>query len=348
MIGTKFLDGQGLGNQLFAYVTARAIAAERGVPFGTAGRDFFANNIHSRRGMYFMELDLGEEISDEAAAEMHCFQDADERLYLGNSVHDLTRGVYISGAAPSIHQVPDNTLLMGNLQAEDYFAHCMDDLRQWLVLRPEADDHTYTADDLCIINLRGGEYAGDPALFLGRRYYLQAMRQMRQHRPDMRFLVITEDEAAARRVLPELEAHHFDMGRDYAVVKNARYLILSNSSFAVLPAMTSDTLRYAIAPKYWARHNVSDGYWASEQNIYSLFHYMDRAGRLFTAEECRAELTVYKQNSRRYALRNIRPRGIALGVEKCKCTSRKSLWWMGRAGWSLLRRAGLTGRQGWK
>ena len=54
MIGTEFLDGQGLGNQLFCYVTARAIAAERGCAFGTAGQERFANNIHSRRGMYFM------------------------------------------------------------------------------------------------------------------------------------------------------------------------------------------------------------------------------------------------------------------------------------------------------
>ena len=73
------------------------------------------------------------------------------------------------------------------------------------------------------------------------------------------------------------------------------YLLLSNSSFSCLPAHTSETLEYAIAPKYWARHNVSDGYWASEQNIYSLFHYMDRKGRLFTAEQCREELEEYKK-----------------------------------------------------
>ena len=51
MIGTEFLDGQGLGNQLFCYVTARAIAEENGYEFGTAGQECFAVNIHSNRGM---------------------------------------------------------------------------------------------------------------------------------------------------------------------------------------------------------------------------------------------------------------------------------------------------------
>ena len=47
--------------------------------------------------------------------------------------------------------------------------------------------------------------------------------------------------------------------------------------------------------------------WASEQNIYSLFHYLDRKGRMFTAEQCREELEAYKAKSRKYARRNKKP-----------------------------------------
>ncbi len=71
-------------------------------------------------------------------------------------------------------------------------------------------------------------------------------------------------------------------------------------------------MKFAIAPKYWARHNVSDGYWASEQNIYSLFHYMDRKGRMFTADACRKELQRYKKTSARYRKLNVRPEGAQL------------------------------------
>ena len=52
MIGTEFLKGQGLGNQLFCYVTARCIAIDNNVEFGTASQKNFANNIHSNKGMY--------------------------------------------------------------------------------------------------------------------------------------------------------------------------------------------------------------------------------------------------------------------------------------------------------
>ena len=322
LIGTEFLDGQGLGNQLFVYVTARSIAEERGCAFGTAGQECFANNIHSRRGMYFMDIDLGVEITPEMAAGMNRFDDEDTRIFLGNSRHDLTHGCFISGAKASIHEVPDNTLLYGNLQDESYFAFCRDKLREWLPVKPEYDSAEYTADDLCIINMRGGEYAGDPALCLDRRYWVSAIRKMKKINPAMRFMIVTEDEATAHRILPEYEAHHFDMGKDYVTIRNARYLILSNSSFAVLPAMTSTELQYAIAPKYWARHNVSDGYWASEQNIYGFLHYLGRDDREYTAEECRAELEVYKAHSALYARRGIRPTGAALALEQAKCRGR--------------------------
>ena len=130
---------------------------------------------------------------------------------------------------------------------------------------------------------------------------------MKKIRPDMEFMIITDDVETAAKVLPGIPAHHFDIGKDYVTLKNAYYLLLSNSSFACLPAHTSETLKFAIAPKYWARHNVSDGYWASEQNIYSLFHYMDRSGRMFSARQCREELAEYKKTSAKYAKRNKKP-----------------------------------------
>ena len=82
--------------------------------------------------------------------------------------------------------------------------------------------------------------------------------------------------------------------------------------------MTSETVKYIIAPKYWARHNVSDGYWASEQNIYSFMNYMDKKGNIFTPEECRKELEEYKKKSKKYANRNVRPTGLNKLVQQIK------------------------------
>lgn len=170
----------------------------------------------------------------------------------------------------------------------------------------------YSRENLCIINIRGGEYTSNPELFLRRGYWLDAMRIMRQKRADMEFMVVTDDLSAARRILPEVKAYHFDLAGDYTAIKNARYLIVSNSTFAFFPAFTSETVQYIIAPKYWARHNVSDGYWASEQNIYSDFVYLDRKGKLFTANECREELERYKRKSTHYKRIGQRLEGAAL------------------------------------
>lgn len=312
MIGTEFIDGQGLGNQLFCYVTARAVALENGYEFGTAGQERFAVNIHSDRGMYFMDVDLGHAISQEEKKKFNVYHDVETRLYIGNSKHDLTHGCYVAGADPAIHKVKDNTLLYGNMQDESYFIKYLPQVRQWLKVKPEYDSYEYSRENLCVINMRGGEYTGSPELLINRRYWLHGMEEMRRIRPDMEFVIITDDVETAKRMLPGIEAHHFDIGKDYVTLKNAHYLLLSNSSFACLPAHTSETLKFAIAPKYWARHNVSDGYWASEQNIYSLFHYMDRKGRMFTAEECRRELEKYKKTSKKYASVNVKLTGTRL------------------------------------
>ncbi len=307
MIGTEFLKGQGLGNQLFCYVTARAIAEENGYEFGTAGQEIFAVNMHSDRGMYFMDMDLGHPISQEEKKNFKVCNDDDTRLFIGNSRHDMVHGCYVSGRDDKIHHVEDNTLIYGNMQDESYFIRYIDQVKQWLHVKPEYDSHEYSRENLCIINMRGGEYTGSPELFIDKKYWIHGIREMKKIRPDMEFMIVTDDVEAAGKMLPGIEAHHFDIGKDYVTLKNAHYLLLSNSSFACLPAHTSETVKFIIAPKYWARHNVSDGYWASEQNIYSLFHYMDRKGRLFTAEECRRELEEYKKKSRKYARRNKRP-----------------------------------------
>ena len=370
MIGTEFLKGQGLGNQLFCYVTARCIARERGCAFGTAGQEQLAVNIHSKKGMYFMDLDLGEKIPDSripwkespagaaSAASgavlpvsgqtetdsLHRYEEKELRFYQNTSLHDMEHGCYVAGADEALHNLSDNTLIYGNMQAESYFSRYREEIREWLRVKPEYDTHEFTRDNLCILNVRGGEYAGNPELYLERRYWMHAMKNMRRIRNDMEFIIVTDDPEAARKLLPGLPVYHSDLDRDYVMLKNARYLILSNSSFAFFPAYTSETLQLAIAPKYWARHNVSDGYWASEQNIYSIFQYQDRSGRLYTPQECIRQLEDYRRRSARYRRALAAPgkkqgKGAAR-LGRLVCKERIAVFYLKRIFWSLMRRAG--------
>ncbi len=341
MIGTEFLHGFGLGNQLFWYVVARAVAEEKGYEFGICNPGALANNMHSDSGMYFMDIDLGKEIPEEDKKNFKIFEDHDNRLYLGNSKHDMNHGAYVSGIDPKFKDIEDNTLLYGNLQAESYFEKYKDKLKDWLKVKPEYDSHEYTRDNLCIIHLRCGDYSNSPELWLDRSYWVHGIKQMRKIRPDMEFLAVTDDVQAAYKILPEVKAVRNDIGKDYVTIKNARYLLLSNSSFAVFPAMTSDELQYAIAPKYWARHNVSDGYWASEQNIYSCFHYMDKKGRIFTPEQCRAELEEYKKKSSTYKRLNQRPGVVRAKLQTIRAKYLYAVYMGKKIVRSLERRTGL-------
>jgi hypothetical protein len=314
IIATELLKGQGLGNQLFIYVSIRCLALENNYDFAILNREILANNIHSNKGMYFMDLDCGLELSKDIFANV--YHEKEDRIYIGNSIHDIYNGCYITGIDNKLSNIKESTLIYGNLQDEAYFGKYKSQIKEWLKVKPEYDNYDYSRENLCVINIRGGEYTSNPELFLRRGYWLDAMKIMRLKRADMEFVVITDDLAAAKRILPEVEAHHFDLAGDYTAIKNAHYLIMSNSTFAFFPAYTSDTLKFAIAPKYWARHNVSDGYWASEQNIYSEFMYMDRKGKLYTSDECRKELEKYKKTSKKYKSVGIKLTGIQLSFAK--------------------------------
>ena len=341
MIGTELIEGYGLGNQLFFYIVTRCLAHEKGTDYGFVNPGQIGNVAQSKKGMYFMDVDMGKEISRDEMKNFKIYHEKDDRLYMGNSRHDMSNGCYISGADPDLFKVEDGTLIYGNMQDQSYFEKYRDKIKDWLKVKPEYESYEYTADDMCVINLRGGEYTNHPELYLDRKYFLNAIENMKKINRNMRFMVVTEDEEAARKVLPEYERHHFDMGKDYVTVKNARYLILSNSSFSLMPVMSSTELKYAIAPKYWARHNISDGFWSSEQNIYSFLTYQDRKGNLFSAEECRKELEQYKKTSKLYARRNKRPGKVRFF---CQIIRRKCLYgvfYMKKILRSLERRLGI-------
>lgn len=296
MIITEFYHGQGLGNQLHVYVTTRVIAEDRGVKFGFKGLENLGDRRYNDRGLYFMDLDLGEPVEDNQI--IHHYQEKELRLVTNNSYHDATLGCDIRLPDLNLKNVPDNCKLDGTMQSDEYIYHRREDIKKWLKLKPEFDNKDFTSDDICVLNIR--DYEGNNELFLPRNYWVRAIYHMLEMNPNMQFLIITENPEMAKRLLPELtdNVYHFDVGRDYATIKNARWLILSNSSFAYFPALTNEEAKLIIAPKYWARHNVSDGYWCTGCNLYRGFVYMDRLGNLQSYDECKREFELYKQINR--------------------------------------------------
>lgn len=336
VIGTELLKGQGLGNQLFCYVTLRCIAEELGYDFSILGSETMANNIHSNCGLYFMDLDFGLNLT-KADFEKIMYEKED-RLFIGNSTHDLTHGAYVSGTDEALLHTEPGVLWYGNMQDEAYFIKYKESIKNWLRVKPEYDCTDFSKDNLCILHLRCSDYMGSPELFLKKKYWTNGIKHMKKINPNMEFMIITNDVSTAEKFLPGIPAYNFNLAKDYSIIKNAKYLLLANSSFTYFPAFTSDTVKYILAPKYWARHNVSNGYWASEQNIYDGWHYMDRKGKVFTSDECRKELIEFKKSSTLYQNLNTKPTGISLNLNKLRAKKIWFMWMFTRAFRSLKRR----------
>lgn len=294
MIVTEMYKGQGLGNQLFCYITTRCIAEDRGLKFGLINPENIANNIHSSQGIYFMDLDLGEAVDTSKIVDF--YREKEVRMVINNhpNGHDEIIGCDVRLYDKDMTKVRDFSKIDGLMQSEDYFYHRKEDIKKWLKVKSEYDCYDYCNDDICVLHIRF--FGNDRNLQLTREYWVRSIHKMLAVNPNMMFLVISNNAEYAKTLLPELSENvvSFDMAKDYSIIKNAKYLILGNSSFPFFAAFTNEVSKLIIAPKYWARHNISDGYWSLGCNLYRDFYYMDREGNLQSYDECKRELEIYK------------------------------------------------------
>lgn len=290
MIVTEIYNGQGLGNQLACYVTTRVVAKDKGFEFGVKSPEKF-------KCLDFMDLDFGNPVNGgtiphEGAPPTtlpdginHYFRERDVRHPNGSDIRVDD---------PLLDSVLDNTKLDGVFQSEDRIIHRKEEIKEWLKIKPEKDCYDFASDDICVLNFRGGEYASVVNFHLPKTYWDHAVSRMLEINPNFRFVVITDDVERASQYFPTFEVYHFDIAKDFSIIKNAHYLILSNSSFPYFATLMNENVKYILAPKYWGRYNISDGYWHCGYNIFRDHNYLDRDNKLFTYDECKLEFNNYK------------------------------------------------------
>ena len=292
MLATEFLHGQGLGNQLFVYVTTRMLAYKLGYEFGIAGLKDAGDSRVNQKGFYFMDLDYGKEVPQGLTR----YDDYRHGLWT-----DPQLRTDIRLTDKNLLSISDNHIIYGNLQSEDYFGDRLDLVKRWLKVRDEYEHLDTNGKNICVINFRGGDIIGNAGAYVPKSYWDKAIERMREYNPQMEFCIVTDDVVTAQQMLPEYPAYHQSVAWDYVAVKNARNVICTTSTFSCFPLWTSETLEYCIAPKYWFHHNLSQGWWSLGCSIYSYpTYYMDREGKLFTPDECRVEWEEYKKVSNIY------------------------------------------------
>jgi hypothetical protein len=293
-----------LGNHMWQYASCRSIAEKLNYEWGinsSPTHDYY----QGMNQMYFMDIDFGKPI-DGITKDFH------ENWTNHNHNGDV---INITMFDERVLQLEDNTKLIGHkgalggiYQTDKYFFNEFDKVKSWFKLN-ESYVNEYEKklqelninldDNLCVINFRGGEYRSIPKVVCRREYWRDSINHMLDLNPNMKFILITDDPAYASSFMPfDIPTFHIDIGFDFYVVNQAKWLIISNSTFGWWAAWLNKNVNKILAPKYWASHNHSDGYWCVGECYTESFHYVDRNGEINDYLTCKKEsLDFYKLNN---------------------------------------------------
>ena len=234
MIAGIFHEGSGLGNQLHRYVGSRVMALDKGEEHCMVAPHLF-------KGYSFMDLEINDS--------------------------KLPYHIEYPAGKVVVREETDIKIVDGEFQGWADFGHRLDEIREWLKVEP-----LEMADDVCVMAFRGGEYVGVKDLFLPLYYWTEAMMKMREKYPDIKFHVVTDDVQTAQVFFMGLDLTiGHEIGHDWRKIRYAKHLILSNSSFGILPALLGDA-KEIIAPEFWAGYNT--GEWIRPENKYERFTYI--------------------------------------------------------------------------
>lgn len=279
MITTELYDGQGLGNQLWVYAACRSIAEKLQLPYRILSPDKF-------KGSSFLDIDFGPE--DMPQTDTETTKSALSTFY-EQLFYDEELDHFSSHFDSAVLRLKPFTKIHGLFQSEDYFFGDLTLPKKYIKVKAIHLEKELVPDDCCVINLRGGEYKRHKNLILPKSYWHNAMRNMRNLFGIDKFTVVTDDPRYANALFPELPVLKGGITECYVALYQARYLILSNSSFSYFPVKTGIDKLFVIAPVHWARFGNKYSRWASPANLYQSWMWQDVNGLLHSYTDCLPE-----------------------------------------------------------
>ena len=276
MIIGKFLKGQGLGNQLWNYAALRSIAEHHGQDFYFYGGDQFKANDFLKFPMTSL---VGYDFPKDKSPVI-------EDVFHEAIFYDSELNYYSSGFDASVNYLSGNVYCQGLFQSEKYFFDNNARIKKYFDLDKAVINNNSVSSNVCVINLRGGEYKRHKDFILPMSYWMNAIAEMNRRHEGLEYIVVTDDFRYAKSMFPKLKVVYGSIANCYATIYNSRYVICSNSTFSYFPIKTSRLVKTVIAPKYWARFNDSSNRWASPANLYSNWLWADRNGEISSSEDC--------------------------------------------------------------
>lgn len=298
MIVTEFYDGQGLGNQLWVYVTLRSLAAKNGFSFGVKSPEKF-------KGIDIFDIDFGETVVGGCSPEGGPPISLPEKInvYIKESqIYENNTSLNVTPADPRLLNISDHTKFDGTCQSLEYIIEPKQNVSKWLSLRSSITSGCEVDFDVCVVHVRGGDYLNTYS-FLPRQYYENAMSSMKKKYPGIRFVAVTDDLEYCKGILPNIKiigsspssrrdsfraAHHLggSILDDFLILNGARYVILSASTFSFWAAYLNPNKPFVMAPKYWFSFSKSDGWWSTPGCIVPDWVYLDRSGLICDGIKC--------------------------------------------------------------
>ena len=304
VVNTELYDGQGLGNQLWAYAVTRLAAQYQGFEYGITGRENF-------KGKSFINLDFGLDlkggISNQGGPPLTLPLGV-SNYYSEEKTVEVDSGLDVSVQDLNLWKLPPNTKIDGNFQSFEYLRSHEELVRSWVQVMSTPNELAKTDTNACYVHVRGGDFKSLHYSSLGMIYYRNAIKYMRDRFGVTRFIAITDDARFAKEVLPsDVEIpdvqrttrrdasqarHHIgdDVRGDFISLSQASYLIISNSSFSWWAAFLNSECKVVVAPKYWAAHNADPNLWSTAEIVTPGFTYVDSQGNFFSSDECQEEI----------------------------------------------------------
>lgn len=285
MIYLEFLDGQGLGNQLWNYVTLRSICKKKSLAYTIINPEKFKGkhflNISFRNNLY-----KNKRIKPHPEIKIKHF--FNEKLYYDNELES-----YACDFDKRILEIKPNTNIKGLFQSERYLFNF--NINEFIKTIKRVKRESKISKNQCVLNIRGGEYKRHMNLILPRSYWLNAIENMKIFRKDLEFCIITDDYNYASKLFPNLNIIEGDISDDFYNLLNADYVIVSNSSFAYFPINLGKKPKKVIAPANWSRFGNSYNRWISPSNYYKLWSYQNNKGQIISKEEIEKSIKATKK-----------------------------------------------------
>jgi hypothetical protein len=266
----------GLGNQMFQYATARAVAYRTNMPLKLDVRAFVNYKVRSYRlGCFNIVEDFATE------GEVRRFRRPRRRQVVAFATSEIERRLLpwyrqrlmeerAFAFDPDVLRIRKSAYLVGYWQSEKYFADVAELIRQEFTLKSEPDKlnrqvlDEIEATDSVSLHIRRGDYISNPDTHqvhgvLGLDYYSRAVDLIAGRTAQPHFFVFSDDIAWAKENLrlsfPLSFIERNGEGREYEDLRlmcHCKHHIIANSSFSWWGAwLNANPDKIVVSPEKW-------------------------------------------------------------------------------------------------